>query len=374
MAVSHPRTNPTVKSSTSLNRRALRSWELRLGTIQALFVILGLFVCVAIAFFIGLFSGRKAGLETALLRTQPSVNRVPINAAQEAETERKSEQIVSDVYRTLQDRHSEKTNTNTLNPEDEDIPQLAKIETSQDTAAGQALNLNDKPASSSLDQLDTAALEPLDKLPPPKGRENNLDKNIEATNDTSLNQVLADSKKDTTQPQIDNSMTNARAELSKTEAAKVDPSKIVVAKVENIKAKEDLSQTKVESHLLDESPKAGINNSLNSNINTQLEVGKPPANSLASVASSNVVESSRLPKGWFAQVAAPKKREDADAISRQLKSSGFSVVVEGAQVRGESYFRILVGPEANREQADRLIQQLKRESYLKTDPFVRMVR
>jgi cell division septation protein DedD len=81
-----------------------------------------------------------------------------------------------------------------------------------------------------------------------------------------------------------------------------------------------------------------------------------------------------VPSGFFAQVAAPTKRADAELVARKLKASGFPVVVEEANVNGDSYYRVLVGPEENRVQADRLIQQLQSERYLSSVPFVRKVK
>lgn len=81
-----------------------------------------------------------------------------------------------------------------------------------------------------------------------------------------------------------------------------------------------------------------------------------------------------LPKGWFAQVGAMQSLPDAQGIASKLKSSGFAVIVEPAKVRGESYFRIMVGPEKSRDQAEILIAQLRRERYIEGDPFLRVVK
>jgi len=81
-----------------------------------------------------------------------------------------------------------------------------------------------------------------------------------------------------------------------------------------------------------------------------------------------------LPAGWYAQVAAPQRREDANRLAGRLRASGFPVVVETAQVRGQQYFRVLAGPEKGRNQAEQLVGQLKRERYLNADPFIRMVK
>lgn len=81
-----------------------------------------------------------------------------------------------------------------------------------------------------------------------------------------------------------------------------------------------------------------------------------------------------VPRGWFAQVAAPKELKDAESVASKLKRSGFPVVIETAKVRGENYYRILVGPESSQDHANRLLGQLKREPYLEAEPFVKMVK
>ncbi|MBN8550818.1 MAG: SPOR domain-containing protein [Deltaproteobacteria bacterium] len=49
-------------------------------------------------------------------------------------------------------------------------------------------------------------------------------------------------------------------------------------------------------------------------------------------------------------------------------------MIEVARVRGDEYYRVLVGPEQNRDRAQRLVGQLKRESYIHGDPFLRVVK
>jgi cell division septation protein DedD len=81
-----------------------------------------------------------------------------------------------------------------------------------------------------------------------------------------------------------------------------------------------------------------------------------------------------LPQGFFAQVAAPTKLNEAEDIAKRLKRSGFPVVIETANVRGENYYRVLVGPEQDKVTADRLVGQLQRERYLSGAPFIRRVK
>jgi cell division septation protein DedD len=81
-----------------------------------------------------------------------------------------------------------------------------------------------------------------------------------------------------------------------------------------------------------------------------------------------------IPSGYFAQVAAPKKLAEAESIAGKLKRSGFPVVVESASVAGQGFYRVLVGPEQNKLQADRLVSQLKSEKYIAGNPFIRRVK
>jgi len=80
-----------------------------------------------------------------------------------------------------------------------------------------------------------------------------------------------------------------------------------------------------------------------------------------------------LSKGWYAQVLAAPSISEAESLARKLKGSGFPVVIEATKVQGAAYYRIVVGPETSRSQAQILVEQLKRESYINEDPFLRTV-
>ncbi|MEY4668169.1 MAG: hypothetical protein RL518_868 [Pseudomonadota bacterium] len=82
----------------------------------------------------------------------------------------------------------------------------------------------------------------------------------------------------------------------------------------------------------------------------------------------------RLPKGYFAQVAAPKTKGEAEDLARRLRRSGFPVVVEDNSTGRSPFYRVMVGPEDNKVQADRMLGQLKREKYLDGKIFVRQVK
>jgi cell division septation protein DedD len=82
----------------------------------------------------------------------------------------------------------------------------------------------------------------------------------------------------------------------------------------------------------------------------------------------------RLPRGYFAQVAAPKTRAEAEELARKIRKSGFPVVVEDNSTGRSPFYRVMVGPEDNKVQADRMLGQLKREKYLNGKAFIREVK
>ena len=61
-------------------------------------------------------------------------------------------------------------------------------------------------------------------------------------------------------------------------------------------------------------------------------------------------------------------------MATMLSSSGFPVVIEKAMVRGQTYYRVLVGPEDDRTRGEILLGQVKRERYLTGQPFIRMIK
>ncbi len=81
-----------------------------------------------------------------------------------------------------------------------------------------------------------------------------------------------------------------------------------------------------------------------------------------------------LPSGWFVQVAAPESRSDANSLIEKLRSNGFKASIEVAVIREQQYYRVLVGPESNKELAERLLKQVTREPYLQGTPFLKYVK
>jgi len=81
-----------------------------------------------------------------------------------------------------------------------------------------------------------------------------------------------------------------------------------------------------------------------------------------------------LPSGWYAQVGAPNSKSDAIMLLEKLDQFGFRATIEEASVQGQSYFRVLVGPESSKLLAGRLLAELKREPYIEAEPFIRTIK
>ncbi len=100
---------------------------------------------------------------------------------------------------------------------------------------------------------------------------------------------------------------------------------------------------------------------------------------VADVKAKEVAPASRIPitkklqKGYYAQVQAPESADEAEQVARKLRDSGFPVAIEAAAKNGQTYYRVMVGPEQKKLQAERLVGQLKGEKYIKGTPFIRSV-
>ncbi|MFD2112848.1 SPOR domain-containing protein [Thiorhodococcus fuscus] len=69
---------------------------------------------------------------------------------------------------------------------------------------------------------------------------------------------------------------------------------------------------------------------------------------------------------WVVQVASLGSIEKANGLASKLKNSGFSAFVEKAEVRGKIYYRVRVGPELDRANAERTAAMLRQQQKLDT--------
>lgn len=61
---------------------------------------------------------------------------------------------------------------------------------------------------------------------------------------------------------------------------------------------------------------------------------------------------SLLPSGWIVQVRSTPVKTDADSLQSALAESGLPAFVVSAEVSGETYYRVRVGPYRSKEEAD----------------------
>lgn len=78
-----------------------------------------------------------------------------------------------------------------------------------------------------------------------------------------------------------------------------------------------------------------------------------------------------VPPGWYVQVAAVTTVGEAQVTAAKIKTAGFAVVVEDVKIGKKQYYRVLVGPEGNKEPAQRMVEQVRRERLVKGEPFLR---
>jgi DedD protein len=69
---------------------------------------------------------------------------------------------------------------------------------------------------------------------------------------------------------------------------------------------------------------------------------------------------------WVIQVASLRTPEAAGELEAKLRKAGFSAFVEQAEVRGKQYYRVRVGPEVDRANAERVAARLREQQKLDT--------
>ena len=67
--------------------------------------------------------------------------------------------------------------------------------------------------------------------------------------------------------------------------------------------------------------------------------------------------------GWAVQVAALSDRDAAARLAADIKGRGYAAFVLEHRADGKLFYRVRVGPEAQRERADALAARLKREGF-----------
>jgi cell division septation protein DedD len=345
-----------------MNRKPNEKWTLRLGLSQVV-ILLGVTTgCLALSFYLGFFSGKRVGFSEAMDTNIALVPKIPIesNVAVDPGQVDSAEKAVADVYADLK-------NTNTKSAEStssqgSDMPEIGVIEKVEQKNQKDLANVfaDDLPAAS----VTNTANGTTNKDPWAVSKANNQAEPMVIGDDideaTGANDAIDKALNDIATP-LPKSKTTVAA-TSTIPAVTIAPiATTTIATVVTIAP--TAIPTVVPTKAPTKTPTA-----------TPTKVKVDPKASTSESSDVGATISKAAKSGWYAQVAAPTSKAEADSLASQLRNNGFRVVIESAQVRGDSYFRILVGPEENRAQADALVKQLTRESYLKGAPFIRMIK
>lgn len=329
----------TGRPSMTSRRGNGRGWEIKLGPLQVV-VWLGLAIgAIFGSYFIGFFSGRYVGFETA--RTASGVE-VPKLALTE-EFPEKQQKGWENVYGKL--------GGSAVVGQDEK-PEANSKPAVPDQRIAKAVQESKREEFSTSDASSSVAVVKRDPL---------SDQDAIFTQDLGGNDAVIDES-----PSKEISGKGGEVRVLGREADAVDG---VAKKVEApVVAKGAVSAESAPEVVAKKAPAVVDEEAAPSKPKTPTETkAKEPVKEKVSVVK-------RLPTGYFAQVAAPKTRGEAEELSRRLKKSGFPVVIEDNSTGRSPFYRVMVGPEDNKVQADRMLGQLKREKYLDGKLFVRQVK
>jgi DedD protein len=76
------------------------------------------------------------------------------------------------------------------------------------------------------------------------------------------------------------------------------------------------------------------------------------------------------PKTWVVQVGSFAKSANAAKVADKLRAAGFDTVVDKVKVKGQTLYRVQVGPESDRGRAERLRLRIRQK--LKMDGTVHL--
>lgn len=351
------RTAPSIGGSPKVNRRQLKSLEVHLGAFQ-LAVLIGLVTgSMACAFYLGFFSGQRVGYENALVGSASTLARFALNTKElgntqgegssfraSSRTDFDSQEITQPVAKGSAKAESKRL----LDLENTSANGFAKDVASNATNKATSVERGTSQEAPSNAMIEAPAQErvPAKKLP---------SSDLALVKDDEIIRVYGDER------QVDNKKHTAIGSLKDAEKS---------AEVKTTK----LTDT-VELSKLPTKPVAKETAALKPKVLAGLQPDRATKEEpIAPRRVESVPVKSILAAGWYAQVAAPRKMGDAEGLAARLRKNGFPVSIESANVKGESYYRVIVGPEDNKKQAQVLVEQLKSERSIQGEPFLRNIR
>jgi len=371
-----------------MNQRNLRRFELRLGPLQ-LTILIGIILgSLTGAYFLGTWTGQQAGFAIASEKILTSAPREDIGLQAMDRTADGSSEPVADIYAKLSDAGSK---TQAVNGGKREIPKLGVIE---EGTVENTEHIDAKVPTAEGEEASLAAAKKLDESTaaaksheiPKSEKEAVPTTDLQALREEGSARILGrDDAKSHDHPNADSKL-EAKLEDRKTLGALLKEEEAKVKKTKHLgnpNSSSPVITVSKDGVTTVKKPDATFQKpAVPTIVPTVIPTVVPtppvvrPVDSPRTVPApkTSIMVETALKKGWFAQVAAPKSSEEANSLSRALKSSGFLVSIEKAEVRGEHYYRLLVGPEENKAQAERLVEQLKRGPNVKGAPFLRLVK
>ena len=362
-----------------MNRQNIDRKELRLGIAQIV-GILGIMIgSILAAFFLGFYSGRSLAFEKELNNALASLPKLPVDE-QEAGSDL-GEKIVSEVYAKLNEQNETSANSGSgagtqgaSDKQANEFPELGSIPESKDLEPDDTKENVDLPGMKNTEKK----TEDLKGLLPDKMK---MEGKPEITLPGGKNEI----KKNEDIKQAEHKTENLK-ENKNSLMASDQPKDLSAALNENKHEKElavsepDLKKagkaivTIKDEQAKEETKKAEVTDARNKLVMEEKKATAVPEAVTKKEDSAAEGQVPQITKGWYAQIAAPKEKDEAAKLVSNLKRSGFKATIENADVRGQKYYRVIVGPENSKPQADVLVKQLKRETYITGDPFIRMIK
>jgi cell division septation protein DedD len=316
--------------------------------------VLSLVFCVSLllAFWLGYRTGHTVGFDYAQNVNLNNVARYPINdyAAPELDSE-----SVEQIYARLSDdavteaaTEEHKNEVPALAPIAETQADISKIKTETkavETKAPESTEIqkavkNEPAVSNSESVIANLDALPRERMPEPAAMPMVIEEKKTKVEDRSQIQVAAAEVAEQAEEKAAAKIENVAV------APKAPPAEVVAIK-----------KTEAEENKLAKNIELKKEPAIKNEIAPQVTEVTPPIKK-------------KMTSGWYAQVFAPQDKMVADKLASTLRQSGFPVTVEPAA----GHYRVLVGPESNKQQGQVLLQQLSREKYLPGSPFLKQIK
>ena len=366
----NPRNDSSAMSSTQPT-----SWELRLNAWQSFSFAVVMGLALFVSYYFGILAGQQVGFESARSVTTFDSPKLLIPET----SPEQSPDAGLDIYARLSSPRT--TETKEIEP----LPELGGVEENkveensvqenrvQDSSSTNSIESASKTeATEQIEMAGASEVEPkaadaikVAALPPPSDKQQELPAvPAEEPEQQVIEQLVQEPKPE---QKVVLKQTGAAEKLEKKEEAISIASKTTeVAPLEHKRADTQVGE-----------PSEKVTSVLS---NPPIEYANSQA-STQSIAQSQ--QRARLGQptkrvrsisaGWYVQVAAPAREVDAHRLRATLRSSGFRSVIQQSKLGSQNSYRVLVGPEENRQHANILVKQLERERYLKGQPFLKWI-